>query len=80
MFFPLQGIKDIPPSGVTKPICGIMGTIRLVAGRFSVIMMFRYFHRIRNVDCMAYIYLITMTHVFVLFFRFCRDVPHSHHP
>ncbi len=56
MFFPLQGIKDIPPSGVTKPICGIMGTIRLVAGRFSVIMMFRYFHRIRNVDCMAYIF------------------------
>uniref|UniRef100_A0A3Q1ENR1 SAC1 like phosphatidylinositide phosphatase n=1 Tax=Acanthochromis polyacanthus TaxID=80966 RepID=A0A3Q1ENR1_9TELE len=32
----LTGKKDVPPSAVTKPICGIMGTIRLVAGRFPV--------------------------------------------
>uniref|UniRef100_A0A3B4XKT4 Uncharacterized protein n=1 Tax=Seriola lalandi dorsalis TaxID=1841481 RepID=A0A3B4XKT4_SERLL len=30
----LAGKKDVPPSAVTRPICGIMGTIRLVAGRF----------------------------------------------
>lgn len=24
---------DVPPSAVTRPICGILGTIRLVAGR-----------------------------------------------
>ncbi|XP_072531970.1 phosphatidylinositol-3-phosphatase SAC1-A [Salminus brasiliensis] len=33
----LTGIKDIPPSGVTKPICGIMGTIRLVAGMYLIV-------------------------------------------
>uniref|UniRef100_A0A8B9RAX4 SAC1 like phosphatidylinositide phosphatase a n=1 Tax=Astyanax mexicanus TaxID=7994 RepID=A0A8B9RAX4_ASTMX len=33
----LKGIKDIPPSGVTKPICGIMGTIRLVAGMYLIV-------------------------------------------
>lgn len=27
------GMKDIPPSAVTRPICGIMGTMRLVAGQ-----------------------------------------------
>lgn len=54
MFFPPEGIKDIPPSGVTRPICGIMGTIRLVAGRFCVITMFRFFRRIRNVVCITY--------------------------
>lgn len=37
MFFLLEGIKDIPPSGVTRPICGIMGTVRLVAGRSHII-------------------------------------------
>lgn len=30
----LVGKKDVPPSAVTRPICGIMGTIRLVAGTF----------------------------------------------
>ncbi|RXM27330.1 Phosphatidylinositide phosphatase SAC1-A [Acipenser ruthenus] len=29
--------KDIPPSAVTRPICGIMGTIRLVAGMYLII-------------------------------------------
>uniref|UniRef100_A0A3Q2YEV1 Uncharacterized protein n=1 Tax=Hippocampus comes TaxID=109280 RepID=A0A3Q2YEV1_HIPCM len=29
----LASKKDIPASAVTRPICGIMGTIRLVAGR-----------------------------------------------
>ncbi|KAI4817720.1 hypothetical protein KUCAC02_011100 [Chaenocephalus aceratus] len=29
----LTGKKDVPPSAVTRPICGIMGTIRMVAGR-----------------------------------------------
>ncbi|KAL7829311.1 hypothetical protein AOLI_G00301960 [Acnodon oligacanthus] len=33
----LTGIKDIPPSGVTRPICGIMGTIRLVAGMYLIV-------------------------------------------
>ncbi|XP_048057143.1 phosphatidylinositol-3-phosphatase SAC1-A [Megalobrama amblycephala] len=33
----LAGIKDIPPSGVTRPICGIMGTIRLVAGMYLIV-------------------------------------------
>uniref|UniRef100_A0A3B5L3T9 Uncharacterized protein n=1 Tax=Xiphophorus couchianus TaxID=32473 RepID=A0A3B5L3T9_9TELE len=28
----LTGRNDIPPSAVTRPICGIMGTLRLVAG------------------------------------------------
>lgn len=31
-FVPVTGKKDVPPSAVTRPICGIMGTIRLVAG------------------------------------------------
>jgi len=38
VFFLLEGIKDIPPSGVTRPICGIMGTVRLVAGISHIIM------------------------------------------
>uniref|UniRef100_A0A3Q3K4B3 Uncharacterized protein n=1 Tax=Monopterus albus TaxID=43700 RepID=A0A3Q3K4B3_MONAL len=29
----LAGRKDVPPSAVTRPVCGIMGTIRLIAGR-----------------------------------------------
>ncbi|RXN05198.1 phosphatidylinositide phosphatase SAC1-A [Labeo rohita] len=29
--------KDVPPSAVTRPICGIMGTIRLVAGMYLVV-------------------------------------------
>uniref|UniRef100_A0A669CAZ8 SAC1 like phosphatidylinositide phosphatase a n=1 Tax=Oreochromis niloticus TaxID=8128 RepID=A0A669CAZ8_ORENI len=33
----LTGKKDIPPSAVTRPICGIMGTIRLVAGMYLVV-------------------------------------------
>ncbi|XP_016426862.1 phosphatidylinositide phosphatase SAC1-B-like [Sinocyclocheilus rhinocerous] len=33
----LAGIKDIPPSGVTRPICGIMGTTRLVAGMYLIV-------------------------------------------
>uniref|UniRef100_A0A8C1JM02 SAC1 like phosphatidylinositide phosphatase a n=1 Tax=Cyprinus carpio TaxID=7962 RepID=A0A8C1JM02_CYPCA len=33
----LAGIKDIPPSGVTRPICGIMGTVRLVAGMYLIV-------------------------------------------
>lgn len=28
------GKKDVPPSAVTRPICGVMGTIRLVAGSY----------------------------------------------
>ena len=30
------GTQDIPPSGITRPICGIMGTIRLVAGMYDI--------------------------------------------
>uniref|UniRef100_A0A3Q4G1U2 SAC1 like phosphatidylinositide phosphatase a n=1 Tax=Neolamprologus brichardi TaxID=32507 RepID=A0A3Q4G1U2_NEOBR len=33
----LTGKKDVPPSAVTRPICGIMGTIRLVAGMYLVV-------------------------------------------
>ncbi|XP_060760643.1 phosphatidylinositol-3-phosphatase SAC1-A [Neoarius graeffei] len=33
----LTGVMNIPPSGVTRPICGIMGTIRLVAGMYLVV-------------------------------------------
>ncbi|XP_057211205.1 phosphatidylinositol-3-phosphatase SAC1-A [Triplophysa rosa] len=33
----LAGVKDIPPSGITRPICGIMGTIRLVAGMYLIV-------------------------------------------
>ncbi|XP_023673504.1 phosphatidylinositol-3-phosphatase SAC1-B-like isoform X2 [Paramormyrops kingsleyae] len=33
----LSGKKDIPPSAVTRPICGIMGTIRLVAGMYLIV-------------------------------------------
>ncbi|KAF5898096.1 phosphatidylinositide phosphatase SAC1-B, partial [Clarias magur] len=33
----LTGLKNIPPSGVTRPICGIMGTIRLVAGMYLIV-------------------------------------------
>ncbi|XP_068566902.1 phosphatidylinositol-3-phosphatase SAC1-A [Cebidichthys violaceus] len=33
----LKGKKDIPPSAVTRPICGIMGTIRLVAGMYLIV-------------------------------------------
>uniref|UniRef100_A0A8C4XBY1 Phosphatidylinositol-3-phosphatase SAC1 n=1 Tax=Erpetoichthys calabaricus TaxID=27687 RepID=A0A8C4XBY1_ERPCA len=29
--------KDIPPSAVTRQICGIMGTIRLVAGMYLIV-------------------------------------------
>uniref|UniRef100_A0A673IPL9 SAC domain-containing protein n=1 Tax=Sinocyclocheilus rhinocerous TaxID=307959 RepID=A0A673IPL9_9TELE len=29
--------KDIPPSAVTRPMCGIMGTIRLVAGMYLIV-------------------------------------------
>uniref|UniRef100_A0A8C1KVI7 SAC1 like phosphatidylinositide phosphatase b n=1 Tax=Cyprinus carpio TaxID=7962 RepID=A0A8C1KVI7_CYPCA len=29
--------KDVPPSAVTRPICGIMGTIRLVAGMYLIV-------------------------------------------
>ena len=28
--FPVK--REVPPSAVTKPVCGVMGTIRLVAG------------------------------------------------
>ncbi|MEQ2259377.1 Phosphatidylinositide phosphatase SAC1-A [Xenotaenia resolanae] len=33
----LTGRQDIPPSAVTRPICGIMGTIRLVAGMYLIV-------------------------------------------
>ncbi|XP_076157658.1 phosphatidylinositol-3-phosphatase SAC1-A [Alosa pseudoharengus] len=33
----LTGTHDIPPSGITRPICGIMGTIRLVAGMYLIV-------------------------------------------
>ncbi|XP_076864540.1 phosphatidylinositol-3-phosphatase SAC1-A [Brachyhypopomus gauderio] len=33
----LAGVGDIPPSGVTRSICGIMGTIRLVAGMYLIV-------------------------------------------
>ncbi|KAB5517768.1 hypothetical protein PHYPO_G00170960 [Pangasianodon hypophthalmus] len=33
----LTGVMNIPPSGVTRPICGIMGTIRLVAGMYLIV-------------------------------------------
>lgn len=33
MFLISSAKMDVPPSAVTRPICGILGTIRLVAGR-----------------------------------------------
>ncbi|KAG7325830.1 hypothetical protein KOW79_010755 [Hemibagrus wyckioides] len=33
----LTGVMNIPPSGVTRPICGIMGTVRLVAGMYLIV-------------------------------------------
>uniref|UniRef100_A0A7N8XIR1 SAC1 like phosphatidylinositide phosphatase a n=1 Tax=Mastacembelus armatus TaxID=205130 RepID=A0A7N8XIR1_9TELE len=33
----LTGKMDIPPSAVTRPICGIMGTLRLVAGMYLIV-------------------------------------------
>ncbi|XP_033950840.1 phosphatidylinositol-3-phosphatase SAC1-A [Pseudochaenichthys georgianus] len=33
----LTGKKDVPPSAVTRPICGIMGTIRMVAGMYLIV-------------------------------------------
>lgn len=33
MFLISAAKMDVPPSAVTRPICGILGTIRLVAGR-----------------------------------------------
>lgn len=32
-FFFFSVKKDVPPSAVTRPIYGILGTIRLVAGK-----------------------------------------------
>ncbi|KAM9824281.1 phosphatidylinositol-3-phosphatase SAC1-A [Neosynchiropus ocellatus] len=43
----LTGKKDVPPSAVTKPICGIMGTIRLVAGMYLIVIT-----RKKNVGCL----------------------------
>uniref|UniRef100_A0AAQ4Q101 SAC domain-containing protein n=1 Tax=Gasterosteus aculeatus aculeatus TaxID=481459 RepID=A0AAQ4Q101_GASAC len=33
----LTGRKGLPPSTVTRPICGIMGTVRLVAGMYLIV-------------------------------------------
>ncbi|GAA6099648.1 phosphatidylinositol-3-phosphatase SAC1-B, partial [Tachysurus ichikawai] len=33
----LIGMKDIPPSAATQSMCGIMGTIRLVAGMYLIV-------------------------------------------
>ncbi|XP_028316439.1 phosphatidylinositol-3-phosphatase SAC1-A isoform X2 [Gouania willdenowi] len=33
----LTGKTDVPPSAVTRPICGIIGTIRLVAGMYLIV-------------------------------------------
>ncbi|KAK3525176.1 hypothetical protein QTP86_021412 [Hemibagrus guttatus] len=33
----LTGAMNFPPSGVTRPICGIMGTVRLVAGMHLIV-------------------------------------------
>ncbi|KAK6324224.1 hypothetical protein J4Q44_G00065630 [Coregonus suidteri] len=33
----LTGKKDVPPSANTRPICGIMGTVRLVAGMYLIV-------------------------------------------
>uniref|UniRef100_A0AAR2LR20 SAC domain-containing protein n=1 Tax=Pygocentrus nattereri TaxID=42514 RepID=A0AAR2LR20_PYGNA len=33
----LIGSKDVPPSAVTRPIYGIMGTVRLVAGMYLIV-------------------------------------------
>lgn len=30
-----SGRRDIPASSETRPVCGLMGTVRLVAGKFS---------------------------------------------
>ncbi|XP_053718145.1 phosphatidylinositol-3-phosphatase SAC1-A [Synchiropus splendidus] len=43
----LAGKKDVPPSAVTKPICGIMGTVRLVAGMYLIVIT-----RKKNVGCL----------------------------
>ncbi|CAL8295704.1 unnamed protein product [Merluccius merluccius] len=29
--------REVPPSAVTKPVCGVMGTIRLVAGMYLIV-------------------------------------------
>uniref|UniRef100_A0A8C8GKE0 SAC domain-containing protein n=1 Tax=Oncorhynchus tshawytscha TaxID=74940 RepID=A0A8C8GKE0_ONCTS len=33
----LTGKKDVPPSANTRPICGIMGSVRLVAGMYLIV-------------------------------------------
>ncbi|XP_077125538.1 phosphatidylinositol-3-phosphatase SAC1 isoform X5 [Ranitomeya variabilis] len=33
----LTAKKDIPPSAITRPICGILGTVRLVAGMYLIV-------------------------------------------
>lgn len=33
----LTGKKDVPSSANTRPICGIMGTVRLVAGMYLIV-------------------------------------------
>ncbi|CAF90808.1 unnamed protein product, partial [Tetraodon nigroviridis] len=33
----LTAKMDVPPSAVTRPICGILGTIRLVAGMYLIV-------------------------------------------
>ncbi|KAM9307464.1 phosphatidylinositol-3-phosphatase SAC1 [Gastrophryne carolinensis] len=33
----LTAKKDIPPSAITRPICGILGTMRLVAGMYLIV-------------------------------------------
>ncbi|KAL0961793.1 hypothetical protein UPYG_G00331800 [Umbra pygmaea] len=33
----LTGKREVPPSATTRPVCGIMGTIRLVAGMYLIV-------------------------------------------
>lgn len=40
-FFCFSVKKDVPPSAVTRPIYGILGTIRLVAGKEGRTMLFK---------------------------------------
>lgn len=40
-FFCFSVKKDVPPSAVTRPIYGILGTIRLVAGKEKRTVLFK---------------------------------------
>lgn len=73
--------KDIPPHAVTRPICGIMGTIRLVAGRFNLALC-----KIIHWEDFTCVHTNVLNRVSVYFSETCaslptlpRHVPHRYH-